>query len=62
VLDPFAGSGTTALAALATDRPYILIEKEAEYVEMIKRRIVNYKAETIDAPELVEGIEQMTLW
>lgn len=39
VLDPFAGSGTTGQAAIATGRRAILIEREAEYVADIKRRI-----------------------
>lgn len=39
VLDPFAGSFTTAIAAINTNRDYICIEKEADYVEVGKRRI-----------------------
>jgi len=39
VLDPFAGSGTVGVAAKNTDRNYILIEKEPEYVEIAKNRI-----------------------
>jgi len=39
VLDPFAGSGTTAQACINTHRQYICIEKEQKYVETIKRRI-----------------------
>jgi len=39
VLDPFAGSGTTGLAALNTGRPFILIEKEKDYYEIIKKRL-----------------------
>lgn len=62
VLDPFAGSGTTALAAIATDRPYILIEKEAEYVEIAKQRISGYTAETIYPSEAEEEAGQLTLW
>lgn len=38
VLDPFAGSGTTGLAAERTGRRYVLIEREAEYVEMARQR------------------------
>jgi site-specific DNA-methyltransferase (adenine-specific) len=37
VLDPFAGSGTTGQAALAEGMRCVLIEKEAEYVEGIRR-------------------------
>lgn len=39
VLDPFAGSGTTGVACINTDRDYILIEREEEYIEIIKARI-----------------------
>lgn len=39
VLDPFMGSGTTAIAALQNDRYFIGIEKSQEYVEMANRRI-----------------------
>ena len=39
ILDPFAGSGTTLVAALAEGRQAIGIEREAEYVEIIKQRI-----------------------
>lgn len=39
VLDPFMGSGTTALAALSLNRRYIGIEKEAKYVQLANRNI-----------------------
>lgn len=39
VLDPFAGSGTTAIACINTNRKYILMEKEPEYIEIINKRI-----------------------
>lgn len=39
VLDPFAGSGTTGAAALAEGRNAILIEREAEYIADIRRRL-----------------------
>ncbi|MBF0570834.1 MAG: site-specific DNA-methyltransferase [Candidatus Omnitrophica bacterium] len=39
VLAPFAGSGTTGLAAKSTNRNFILIEKEAEYVEIAQKRL-----------------------
>ena len=42
ILDPFAGSGTTAIACLETGRNYILIEKEQRYVEIIKKRIADW--------------------
>lgn len=39
VLDPFAGSGTTGIAAMGLGLNAILIEREAEYVEGIRRKI-----------------------
>jgi site-specific DNA-methyltransferase (adenine-specific) len=39
VLDPFAGSGTTAIACIRLGRKYILIEKEEKYCEIAVRRI-----------------------
>jgi site-specific DNA-methyltransferase (adenine-specific) len=39
VLDPFAGTGTTGMAALAEGMKAILIEREAEYFEDIKLRM-----------------------
>jgi len=39
VLDPFLGSGTTALAAKQLGRQYIGIEREKEYVEIAKARL-----------------------
>jgi site-specific DNA-methyltransferase (adenine-specific) len=41
VLDNCAGSGTTAIACINTNRNYILIEKEPKYIEIIKKRIKN---------------------
>jgi|688.fasta_scaffold02674_12 site-specific DNA-methyltransferase (adenine-specific) len=39
VLDPFAGSGTTAIACKELNRNYICIEKEREYVDIIHKRL-----------------------
>lgn len=41
VLDPFAGSGTTALAAVQLSASFILIEKQLEYAEIAMNRIKN---------------------
>jgi len=41
ILDFTAGSGTTGIAALNTNRNAILIEREPEYCEIIKRRIAD---------------------
>jgi site-specific DNA-methyltransferase (adenine-specific) len=39
VLDPFVGSGTTALACVGQERDYIAIEREEEYYEIAKARL-----------------------
>jgi len=41
VLDPFAGSGSTGVAAVAEGFRFIGIEKEVEYVKIMERRIGN---------------------
>jgi len=43
VLDNCAGSGTTAIACLNTNRNYILIEKEKGYVDIINKRIAEHE-------------------
>ncbi len=39
VLDPFSGSGTTAVAASALGRRYVGIDQSAEYVEHARKRL-----------------------
>jgi len=39
VLDPFTGSGTTGVACAMEGREFVGIEREAEYVEIARRRI-----------------------
>jgi site-specific DNA-methyltransferase (adenine-specific) len=39
ILDPFCGSGSTGIAALAEGFRFIGMELDAEYVEMARRRI-----------------------
>jgi len=43
VLDPFLGSGTTAIAAYRSDRKYIGIEREKEYIEIANARLAYWK-------------------
>lgn len=39
ILDPFGGSGSTAIAARACKRRFILIEKDLDYYETARRRL-----------------------
>jgi DNA modification methylase len=39
VLDPFMGSGSTALAAVSTGRRYVGYEVSAEYCALAERRL-----------------------
>jgi len=45
VLDPFAGSGSTGIAAVLEDRQFVGIEREPEYVEIARARIAHWAAE-----------------
>jgi site-specific DNA-methyltransferase (adenine-specific) len=45
VLDPFAGSGTTGIAAMATGRNAVLIERDEAYCADIRERIAHYEGE-----------------
>lgn len=51
VLDPFGGSGTTALACEAEGLLWTLIEREAEYVEIIRGRTSGVQ------PHLFSGVD-----
>lgn len=44
VLDPFIGSGTTAVAALATDRHYIGFDTDPAYIALAEERISRFRA------------------
>ncbi|MDQ3981442.1 MAG: site-specific DNA-methyltransferase [Actinomycetota bacterium] len=45
VLDPFMGSGTTAVAALRADRHYVGYETDSSYIEIANRRIAEERDE-----------------
>ena len=45
VLDNCAGSGTTGIACLNTDRNYILMEQEQKYFEIINKRIEDWHSD-----------------
>jgi len=44
VLDPFMGSGTTAIAALMNERDYVGIELSKTYCQMAENRITEHKS------------------
>ena len=44
VLDPFLGSGTTALAAIRNDRNFIGIEMMEKYAELAIRNVKHEKS------------------
>lgn len=43
VLDPFAGSGSTGLAAIKLDRNVVLIDSKEEYFHVMKKRLNKHK-------------------
>ena len=45
VIDPFAGSGTTGVAAIAEHRSAILIERDAEFAADIEERLAHYRGD-----------------
>lgn len=47
VLDPFAGSGTTAQVAMENNRNAILCELNGEYIDLIKKRLATIQPELI---------------
>ena len=54
VLDPFGGSGTTAVSSLKDNKDFILIEKSLTYCQMAKSRIEgkeDWRNGTDDLPE-----------
>jgi site-specific DNA-methyltransferase (adenine-specific) len=55
VLDPFLGSGTTAIAAYKENRQYIGIEKEKKHVFLSKENLKNAQMQTLlfDVAEVV---------
>ena len=42
ILDPFSGSGTTAIACLNTNRQFIVMEKEQKYYDIILKRVGDF--------------------
>ncbi len=48
VVDPFVGSGTTAIACLKTNRKYIGIEISKKYCKIADERIARFKENNVD--------------
>jgi site-specific DNA-methyltransferase (adenine-specific) len=53
VLDPFMGSGQTAIAAIKTSRHYVGYDINEEYVKLAEKRIKEFSL-TYNAPQLYE--------
>jgi len=62
VLDPFAGSGTTLVAAKKLGRSFIGIEIVPEYIDIIKTRLTETEAGVKSAPPAIEKPYTLTLW
>jgi site-specific DNA-methyltransferase (adenine-specific) len=58
ILDPFMGSGTTAISALKSDRNYVGYEISKEYIELAEKRIEPFKIQTKMTFELKEIEEE----
>lgn len=43
ILDPFAGSSTTGIAAVLSDRKFVGIDLEKKYLELSKKRFYDLK-------------------
>jgi DNA modification methylase len=56
VLDPFVGSGTTAIACVLTGRQYIGMEINKEYFEIAMRRLTHFKQKIKPNQDVLEGL------
>jgi DNA modification methylase len=61
VLDPFMGSGTTAVVALKHNRNYIGIELNPEYIKIAEKRISETTSNQIELPEIERNVLQRQL-
>lgn len=53
MLDPFAGSGTTGVAAVLSGRRFIGIEREAAYADISRSRLEAAEAEFYGVADLI---------
>ncbi len=51
VFDPFGGSGTTACAAIETNRKWVTCEISEEYANLAVKRILNHETQPQEKPE-----------
>ena len=56
VLDPFVGSGTTAVAAIQLGRKHVGIDSNEEYIELARKRITETQ---IRLPIIAEAPERV---
>ncbi len=59
VLDPFAGTGSSAAAAKYLGRRYIGIEREAFYVQAARRRLAGVEALEVEALETIPEAREL---
>ena len=55
ILDPFVGSGATAVAAVRVGRRFLGCEREKEYIDLVKRRV----AAELERPYSLESTENV---
>ena len=58
VLDPFMGSGTTALSAEFLDRRWIGIELSPNYIEVANKRLLEYRAKLLQMKLELEEVSK----
>jgi len=58
VLDPFMGSGQTAIAAVQGKRSYVGYEIEADYLRLAEQRVKRFIREVM-APNLLDLIAEV---
>jgi DNA modification methylase len=60
ILDPFIGSGTTAIAAMNTGRNFIGMEQDVNYIEIAKNRVENHR-NTLENNKILQDITEKSL-
>lgn len=60
IIDPFGGVGTSLIAALKHNRKGMIIERDAQYVEIARERIKSFQNGTLKIRPLGKAIHQPT--